>query len=142
MMELDDTSQWKRQRASRPSVDDILRKGRLIMQDDPFIERAPAVEDQHFRALFGCPVNVALQLWLMLVDHDLVPVGASIKHFLWTLMFLKVYPTDVPLSKMTKADPKTTQKWVDAILESLVYLEPIVVSSSRMGDRCMLDSLA
>jgi hypothetical protein len=123
-----DPHQRKRQRYARPSADDILRKGRFIMHDDPFKESAPATEDRHFRALFGCPVDVALHLWLMLVDHDLVPSGATMKHFLWALLFLKVYPTDLPMCRMTKADPKTTRKWVDIILDSIACLEPIVVS--------------
>ena len=44
----------KRQRNVRPEVEDVLRKGRMIMHDDPFKDRAPKEEDRLFvRALFG-----------------------------------------------------------------------------------------
>ena len=120
--------QPKQQRVVKPSTDDILRKSRFIMQDDPFKERAPSTEDRHFRALFGCCVNVVLRLWLLLIEYDLVPSGANIKHLLWTLMFLKVYPTDPTMSRMTQADPKTLRKWINLFLDSICFLEPKVAS--------------
>ena len=124
-----DPHQHKRQRISKPSTDDILRKSRFIMQDDPFKERAPSTEDRHFRALFGCCVDVVLKLWLLLVDSDLVPSGANIKHLLWTLLFLKVYPTDSTMSRMTQSDPKTFRKWINLFLDSICFLESKVAST-------------
>jgi hypothetical protein len=127
--EEEDAYQRKRQRPDRPSEDDILRKGRILMDDDPFKERAPDSEDRHFRALFGCCAKVAVRLWVMLIDNDLLPPKATMKHLLWTLMFLKVYPTDPTMRQMTKADPKTFRKWILLILDSISFLEPIVVST-------------
>ena len=120
--------QRKRQRASRPSAEDLLHKARFIMHDDPFKERAPQAEDKHFRALFGCSVIVALTLWTMMLDHDLLPVNATITHLLWTLMYLKVYPTESAMQRMTKVDPKTSRKYVSIMLSHISLLEPYVVS--------------
>jgi hypothetical protein len=120
----------KRQRSARPTSDDIIRQSRYIMHDDPFKERAPSDEARHFRALFGCCAEVTRKLWLMQVDNEFLPQGVTIKHLLWTLMFLKVYPTDRPMSMMTKADPKTFRKWIDLVLDAISFLEPLVVSST------------
>ena len=110
----------KRQRAVTPGPTDLLFKARIIMHDDPFKERAPIGEDTKFRALFGCSHEIALMLWRMLLESKLVPKGGTITHFLWTLLFLKVYPTEENMKLLTRgADQKTIRKWVPQFIESI-----------------------
>ena len=117
----------KRQREAPPESDDLMFKARIIMHEDPFKERAPIGEDKQFRALFGCSSDIALILWCFLRDKKLIPAGGSIMQYLWTLLFMKVYPTEDNMKLLTRGtDQKTIRKWVwqfmKAIAETCEYL--------------------
>jgi hypothetical protein len=81
----------KQQRQIPPKGDDVLRYARQIWSWDPDKERSLQTEEIDFREFFGCGVLVCLSLWELLVTNDKVPDGGTIKHLLWTIMFLKVY---------------------------------------------------
>lgn len=117
----------KRQRQAFATLEDLLNRARIVMHNDPFKERAPALETRHFRALFGCAPSVALTLWNLLAIHG-YPENGTMHHFLWMLIYLKSHPNDVNLSKLTGADPKTNRKWIDAFLCDTAALEPHVAS--------------
>jgi hypothetical protein len=79
----------KRARVSPPSVENILRFARSIMNDDPFKEVAPKEEDERFRALFWCPPDVCIVEWYKLLRSDLIPEQGTMVHLLCTLMYCK-----------------------------------------------------
>ena len=118
----------KRQREEPATLEDLLNKARILMHKDPFKERAPQTEITHFRALFGCAPWIALTAWNLLVEHNLLPDNGTMYHFLWALIYLKAYPTELNLKKLIGQDTKTIQKYVDPMLEAIASLEPFIVS--------------
>jgi hypothetical protein len=62
-----------------------------MMHRDPFKVKAKTTKDGVFRSLFGCAPLVALLVWTMLLESNTIPFGGTMLHFLWTLLFLKVY---------------------------------------------------
>jgi hypothetical protein len=53
-------------------------------------------------------------VWTLMADHDLIPPDGEIKHLLWTLHFLKAYPTQATVCSTVGGstgaiDPKTTR---------------------------------
>ena len=115
-------SSSKRARTTEISVDDVLHYARIIMDNDPFKDRAPAEEDRRFKAIFGVTPEIVLMLWLMLVEFDFVPANGTLIHFLWTLMYLKTYPKWVTMKQLTRADPKTLRLWVFQFRDALELL--------------------
>jgi hypothetical protein len=105
------------------------------MQNRHSSERAytNAQEDRLFREFFGVSAFVALTLYTMLVEYNFLPPGGEIIHLLWTLFFLKKYPTEGVSSAAAggsrgKVDPKTFRKWVWLFVSAIVELYPFVVS--------------
>lgn len=117
----------KRARTDEPTVNDVLHYGRLVMENDPFKEKAPVEEDKNFRALFGCGPSIVLLLWNMLQEEGVSPPDGSMEKLLWTLMFCKTYPKWKTMRKLTNTDPKTLRKWIDLFVSSIVQLEGQVV---------------
>jgi hypothetical protein len=119
----------KRQRAAKPKLQDMFDAGRDMMNRHDKCMRAVGTEDRDFRELFGVGPMVALTAWNMLASLSLVPEGGALKHFLWTLCFMKVYAKQGPMSILCNgADHKTIHKWVWQFMEALADLEPDVVS--------------
>jgi hypothetical protein len=117
----------KRQREAQPSADDIQFKAKIIMHADPFKEHAPTEFNKAFRALFGCGDNVALLLWKELNKRHLLPEGGTMTHLLWTLMFLKVYPSDSTMKTLAGADNKTIRKWLSHFIPAISSLALFLV---------------
>jgi hypothetical protein len=129
-MTMAESQSSKRPRAAEPTVEDVLYFGRLIMEKDPFKDRAPHEEDRSFRALFGCAPNVVLTLWDKLVAFDLTPEGGAMKHLLWALMYAKQYGKWKTMRQLTSTDPKTLRNWIYKFFDAIALLEPFIVSSS------------
>ncbi len=92
------------------------------------------MEARRFRSFFGTSVEVVMNLWRLLAEHNLLPCKAKIKHLLWTLFFLKVYPTEPPSCSALGGsrgaiDPKTMRKWVWMMIQKIAKLGPVVVSA-------------
>jgi hypothetical protein len=121
----------KLQRQMHPTADDVLWYARQIWNRDPDKERSLQTEDIEFRELFGCGVLVCLSLWELLVTNDAVPDGGTIKHLLWTCMFLKVYAKQATLCSLLVGgvDKETYRKWCWLFIEAIVGLESHVVST-------------
>lgn len=119
----------KRSREEPPTVEDVMYYARFLMDRDPFKHRAPKVEDDGFRAMFGCGPAVALILWNKLVSHSLLPPGGRMIHLLWTLMYCKTYAKWKTMRKLTNTDPKTIRRWINLFYTSIFELVPEVVSS-------------
>ena len=91
------------------------------------------VENRNFREYFGTSQNIVQILWKLLVDNDLLPENCQLKHLLWTLFFMKVYPKQAPACSGVggsggAVDPKTLCKWAWAFIINIAELEDIVVS--------------
>jgi hypothetical protein len=89
-------------------------------------------EDSLFREFFGCGVPVAIITWNWLARMDLIPPGIIFIHMLWTLLFMKCYPTEGPATALAggskgKIDPKTLRKYVHPLIYAISSLEPYVV---------------
>ena len=122
-------SKRKRIRTTRPEVADILFQARMIWGRDPWKLRSTQSEDRDFREYFGCGAIVALALWNLLATTDTIPSGGTLEHFMWTLMFLKLYMKEGPLCNLAGGvDRKTFSKWVWMFLYAIAALEPSVVS--------------
>jgi hypothetical protein len=118
----------KRVRMDDLTIDDVLYFGRLVMENDPFKERAPSSEGPAFRAMFGCSQAVVLDLYNKLVSNDLLPDGGKVKHLLWALMYAKQYAKWVTMRKLTNTDPKTLRLWIHRFFDAIASLEPEIVS--------------
>jgi hypothetical protein len=127
----------KLQQQMHPTADDVLRYARQIWNRDPDKERSLQTEDIEFRELFGCGVLVFLSLWELLVTNDAVPDGGTIKHLLWTLMFLKVYAKQATLCSLAGGvDKETYRKWCWLFIEAIAGLESHVVSKHHSSISC------
>ncbi len=72
---------------------------------------------RHFREFFGTSVLVIEKTWELFERDFLLPENGRLKHLLWALHFMNVYPKQSPgcLAVGTSAgavDPKTQCKWV------------------------------
>ena len=90
------------------------------------------MEDWLFKEYFGVSVTVVLVIWNLLNEHELIPKKGEIKHLLWALVFLKVYPKQGPVCSLvggTKGavDPKTFRKWVWKFIFNIELLDEVVV---------------
>lgn len=122
----------KRQRSEEPCAEDFLKLGRDIWSKDPVKSKAFATENRKFREFFGCGPNIACGVWNLVVSHNLLPDNGTMEHFMWTLLYLKVYAKENTMSALIdgKPDPKTIQKWVWQFITSISLLEPELVSSA------------
>jgi hypothetical protein len=127
----------KRARVAATSLDDVMHFGRLIMEKDPFKQKAPREEDKAFRALFGCSPVVVLTLWNKLSNADLIPDQGTVTHLLWTLMHCKQYGKWATMKKLANGvDPKTLRKWINQFLYNVEVLEDDVVCWCMLLDVC------
>ena len=103
----------KKVRQANPQLEEIMDRGRDMMNRSEKMMGAPATEDRRFREMFGVCPEVALVAWQMMCSAGILPEGGTLMHWLWTLCFLKVYAKQGPLSVLCGgADPKTMHKWV------------------------------
>jgi hypothetical protein len=49
--------------------------------------RSAEAEGCHFHEIFGMGTVFVSKLWILKVDHDIIPPEGEIKHLLWTLHF-------------------------------------------------------
>ena len=77
-----------------------------------------------FRALFGCPPLVCVDLW----ETCSFPQGTAPKHMMWALLFLKVYATEDVLCSILRCCRKTFRKWLWPTVLAIAKAKPIVVS--------------
>jgi hypothetical protein len=95
-------------------------------------------EARHFHEFFGTSVLVVEKTWELLERDSLLPEGGRLKHLLWALHFMKVYPKQRPGCSTVGAstgavDPKTHCKWVWAFIDAVANLVDTVVSLFLVG---------
>lgn len=120
----------KRQRQTRATPYDFMRLGKEIWSKDPTKANAFSTEDRKFREFFGCGPVVACATWQMIEELNSIPNNGTMEHFLWALLFMKVYAKENVMASIasTKPDTKTFQKWVWAFIEAIASAEDEVVS--------------
>jgi hypothetical protein len=76
-----------------------------------------------FRAHFGVSVEAVSYIWTMVMLYSWsMPIDVS--HVLWTLYYLKCYPTNDIASGFLRCDVKTYNKYVEYVL---FYVLPTVL---------------
>ena len=87
-------------------------------------------EDKRFRGYFGVSAEVAVEAWEMMEELDCLPPLPWFQHYLWALAFMRLYPANdsALLSTLGGSDPKTIQKYIWPMIQSIFDLEGVVVS--------------
>jgi len=91
--------------------------------------------DRRFGAFFGASIHITYMLWCMLAVEVDGPVGGTIGHLLWSLMFMKLYGTVDAMARICDCDPGTHRKWTWLFIERIASLD--IVSS---GEGCVCQS--
>ena len=112
---------------------DFLLGGKDIQNKAGRAIGSTGTEECHFREFFGTGASVISKLWIMMVDHAVIPPEGEIKHLLWTLHFLKAYPRQSAVCSTVGGstgaiDPKTFRKLMWPFILSVANLETAVVS--------------
>lgn len=87
-----------------------------------------------FRALFGCPPLVCVDLW----ETCSFTRGTAPKHMMWSLLFLKVYATEDVLCSILRCCRRTFRKWLWPTVLAIAKAKPIVVSGGAGCVVCMI----
>lgn len=103
------------------SADIFLTCGCHMMRKAPGLSQV--IEKRRFNALFGASPEVCQHLWSR-IGSD-IPPGASPKHLLWALMFLKIYASEHVHRLISGADEKTFRKWTWEFVNLIANL-PVV----------------
>jgi hypothetical protein len=77
--------------------------------------------------LFRVGKDVCEHIWNHLSRYSWKPPQTRPKHLLWTLMFLKLYSTELVLAVMARVSRKTFRKWVWLLLPVIANMAPFVV---------------
>jgi len=91
-------------------------------------DRAPSAVDRTFKSLFGCSIFIAYQLKIFLDFYHTNIDSHNIKHMLWALCFLKLYPTEDQMAAWFDADRVTVRKHLWFMLKQIANLHDDVVS--------------
>ena len=75
-----------------------------------------------FRGLCGCSIYTAVVLWKGLQEIRVEEFTLTPIHLLWTLYFLKTYPTVEVATVMWQCDSKTFRLWIWRVI-ALLYLK-------------------
>jgi hypothetical protein len=82
-------------------------------------------KERKFKANFGCSLQVASKIWILLDVLNEGPRGGQVKHMLWALMFLKVYATEEVLADKTGVHRDTYRKWVWLFVPRIASIEVV-----------------
>jgi hypothetical protein len=83
-----------------------------------------------FKSLFLFSVDEVLSLWKNLEGTPSTESFNRPEHLLWTLYYLKVYPTWDQMAMTTGVTEKTLRKWVGYVVDYLASIDDWVRSSS------------
>jgi hypothetical protein len=127
------TSTNKRKKGDELTTAYVYSIAAVIQNTYNRADRTEAGKDRLFRDFFGCGAYIVVLLWNMMDELDVLPHEVKVVHLLWTLYWMKCYPTESPgtatIGKQGhKVDPKTFRKYVYPIVYAIASLEPYVVS--------------
>jgi len=102
----------KRKRFSLVSTSDFMEEARIMWRIDNS-KRCDKSEDRDFLVYFWRGVIVVHCIWMMMESRESIPNDGTIRHLLWTLMFMKSYTKEKTMCTLVGIrDPKTLRKWV------------------------------
>jgi len=104
----------------------ILADRELINQKSIFRN---SKNKRRFRSTLGCSPSLCSWCWNQLQNDKLLPRGFQPKHFLWTLMFLKLYCCESVAAVLCGCDEKTFRKWVWIGIKALGNLDLVSVKN-------------
>jgi hypothetical protein len=83
------------------------------LADDMLLRRSRAIRNMNrrFRSTMGVSSSICSWYWNQLDKRFLIPAGFLPKHFLWTLLFLKLYCSETVNALLCDCDEKTFRKW-------------------------------
>jgi hypothetical protein len=83
--------------------------------------------------IFGISAEVAVEAWEMMEELNCLSPLPQFEHYLWALAFMQLYPANnKALSIMLGgSDPKTIQKYIWPMIQSIFDLEGVVVSTAN-----------
>jgi hypothetical protein len=76
---------------------------------------------KRFNAAFGVPIDCIPKIFELLYAND---ANSQLSHLLWTLHFLKTYPTEIIGSAAWGTDTKTWNKHIKNTIEQLLIVLP------------------
>jgi len=89
--------------------------------------------NRRFRAGLGVSSYVCSWYWNQLEKEKLLPKGFLPKHFLWTLLFLKIYASEHVHAAMCGCDETTFRKWVWIGLKVIGDLELVSAEVQKVS---------
>ena len=75
-------SRKKRKVSEKTQLLDILIKARRFWRKESYHNHTTEHEDQNFRQSFDCGENIDHNIWLMLLENDLIAAGGCIIYLL------------------------------------------------------------
>jgi len=112
------------------------------LADEVFLRWSPALRvrmrNTRFRAGLGVSPYVCSWYWNQLEKEDLLPPGFKPKHFIWTLLFLKLYCSESVHATLCGCDEKTFRKWTWLGVTVLGHLEVVSVQTIVKPNDCMM----
>lgn len=89
--------------------------------------------NRNFRSVYGTRPDAVCQMWedIKTDEGDDFPERAHPKHLFWTLMFMKMYGTNIQLAGRLKKDPSHIQPWVMYFGRRLQALKEKVIKFSN-----------
>ena len=106
----------------------ILDNGLVIIDKaGKTVDEDAVTFDRTWKSHFGVSLEVASKTWDLMIAEELIPKGATVKNLLWTLHWLKCYPTESVVSCKVGVDVKTWRKVTTEFLLPLSKLEQRVV---------------
>jgi hypothetical protein len=93
------------------------------------LEKPSRLCNRHFKSILLYNVNEVTKLWNELSRRGDVPFDRP-EHLLWTLYYLKVYPTWDQMAITTGITEKTLRKWVGIVVDYLAEIDDWVRTST------------
>lgn len=87
-----------------------------------------ATRNEVFRQSFGICSASAFLLWTLLDVVNEGPVGGTMEHLLWTLLFLKTYDRHLNLAGKCGVKKDCYRKWRGLFLQRLATMDSMVSS--------------
>ena len=97
------------------------------------------IRDRRYRGLFGVTSSVTAILWTK--ARNKFPPNTQKCHLLWTLLFLKCYPTNTVLCSLCGVDEATVHYWVWVITERISNLNLVCRNSTHHVRVCFYLSI-
>ena len=93
------------------------------------------IPKRDFHSLFGVSPEVCFDMW----KRCRIPASTGIlpKHFLWALLFFKVYGSETVLCALAKASKKTFRKWIWNVIPRIAGMYPVLVSETQLCFRLL-----